>query len=80
RRVEKNEVRAVINTGQIIAEYPNDNPFPSCLMLATVRGRPLHVVVAVANKNRRCHIVTIYVPDPAKWSDDFKTRRRPWNV
>ena len=77
RRIGKSDVRAVIETGQIIAEYPDDKPFPSYLMLAATSGRPIHVVVAVDSDNRRCHVVTIYVPDAAHWSDDFKTRRRP---
>ena len=37
----------------------------------------LHVLVAVEAESQRCLVVTAYVPDPALWREDFKTRRTP---
>jgi hypothetical protein len=45
-------------------------------MFAAIGGRPLHVVVAVDRGNRRCHVVTVYIPDADLWSDNFRIRRR----
>lgn len=75
RGVGVQDVRAVIANGRSIAEYLDDKPFPSRLMLGFVRGQPIHVVVAFDESNSRCSVVTVYPPDPAAWSDDFTTRR-----
>jgi hypothetical protein len=62
---------------EVIAAYSDDQPFPSCLILGWMRGRPLHVLVVVEAERDRCPVVTAYVPDPALWRQDFKTRRTP---
>jgi hypothetical protein len=64
-----------IRRGEVIAEYPDDDPYPSFLMLATVRGRPLHVVVGVDESSQDCYIITVYGPDPDRWEEDFRIRR-----
>ena len=43
----KSDVRHVLQTGEVIEEYPDDTPFPSYLILGFVGDRPFHVVVAV---------------------------------
>jgi hypothetical protein len=37
--------------------------------------RPLHIVVVVDDSRREERIVTVYEPDPARWSRDFRRRR-----
>jgi len=66
----------LIAMGQIIQSYPDDSPDPSFLLLGTVKGRPLHVVVALNNEAQRCTVVTLYEPDLLKFEKDFKTRRK----
>ena len=73
--VGRDEVLRVVASGEAIAEYPDDTPFPSVLLLAIVEGRVLHAVVAEDAANRTCYIVTVYPPDPTMWSPDFKTRK-----
>ena len=75
RRINRDEVREVVASGEVIAEYPEDLPFPSILLLAIVRGRALHVVVAEDVATHTCYIVTVYPPDSALWDSDFKTRK-----
>ena len=75
--VRRDEVRAVIGSGEVIADYPDDTPFPSCLILGFPDGRALHVVVAIDRVWERCYVVTAYPPDPSRWENDFKTRRSP---
>lgn len=75
KRITKNDVVEVIATGEIIAEYPDDRPFPSYLMLGFKNLRPLHVVFAVDEDSQTCHIITVYSPDSSLWSEDFKIRR-----
>ncbi len=45
RQIDSNDVESVLRTGEVIAEYPDELPYPSCLMLGFVEGRAIHVVV-----------------------------------
>ena len=77
RRIERDTVVAALASGEVIAEYPEDLPLPSVLLLCITEDRPLHIVVAEDAESNTCYIVTAYPPDPAIWNPDFKTRRRP---
>ena len=76
RGLSKDLVKSAILCGEIIMEYPDDRPYPSVLVLGFASGFPVHAVVAKGPGNGHCAVVTAYRPDPALWSDDFKTRRR----
>jgi hypothetical protein len=75
RAISPDEVRAALTMGEVIADYPEDTPYPSMLVLAIIAGRPLHVVAARDGSTGHCHVITAYVPDAALWGDDFKTRK-----
>ena len=75
REVEKDDLLNIIMIGEIIEQYPNDFPFPSCLILGYSRkGEPLHIVCGLG-KNK-VWVVTVYIPDPSEWEADLKTRKR----
>ncbi|MBI4700307.1 MAG: DUF4258 domain-containing protein [Deltaproteobacteria bacterium] len=76
RAISPRQVREVVAAGEIIAEYPDDQPHPSRLLLGTVGGRALHVVAARDDATGRCYVITVYEPDPAKWEPGFKRRKR----
>lgn len=76
RKLTKQAVTDVITTGEIIAEYPNDSPYPSYLILGFVSGRALHVVVAFDKQTRLCYIISAYEPNTKQWGKDFKTRKK----
>jgi hypothetical protein len=75
RQISKAQVMSVVHSGTIIAEYPNDSPYPSYLLSGTAENRPLHLVVAVDESASSCYIVTVYVPDPNQWTDNYQSRR-----
>ena len=77
RRIGVEQVRSVIESGQVIANYSEDTPFPSCLILGYLEGRPLHVVAGFDEGSEACVVVTVYVPDRGLWDTDFKTRKAP---
>lgn len=77
RRIGRGEVVAVLASGEVIAEYPDDLPYPSVLLLASVGSRALHIVVGEDITTGTCYIVTVYLPDPKLWNPDFRTRRTP---
>jgi len=65
----------VVRQGQAIIDYPDDKPYPSCLMLGFVKNNPIHVVFAIEKENQTGIGVTAYVPGVQLWSEDFKSRR-----
>ena len=68
------EIMNCIMTGEIIEQYPDDYPYPSCLMLGNKNiNKPLHTVVGT--NGSQLLIITAYYPAPEKWMDDLKTRR-----
>lgn len=75
RGVSKDDVVEVIQGGEQIRDYPDDTPYPSYLMLGYVKQRPLHVLVAKDAATATCFVVTAYIPDPALWSSDFRSKR-----
>lgn len=76
RRISRDAVLAVIASSQTIADYPDDQPYPSALLLGHPGGQPVHVVVARNPVDGACTVITAYRPDPTLWADDFRTRRR----
>lgn len=76
RDLHKDDVLQVIRTGDVIAEYPDDSPYPSCLLLGFVHSDPVHVVLATDSQTDTGIVVTAYRPEPEVWNDDFRTRRQ----
>jgi hypothetical protein len=77
RDIDEQTVMTVVRFGETITDYANDQPYPTRLLLGFVEGWPVHVVVAKDAVSKTCFVVTAYRPDPAVWSADYKTRRRP---
>lgn len=74
RGIKAKDVRNCVMTGEIVEQYPDDFPFPSCLIFGkTINGKILHVVASDEGTGSR--IITAYFPDNIKFEDDLKTRR-----
>jgi len=74
RGISSSEVEASINTGAIIENYPDDYPYPSCLLMGKSKeNRVLHIVCAINNDT--LWIITAYEPNMIEWEADFKTRK-----
>ncbi len=74
--IRSGEVRAVLEGGERIEDYPDDTPYPSYLMLGTF-GKVLHVVAADDFVGDQTIVITAYEPSAREWEADFKTRKRP---
>lgn len=71
------EVYFSVVHGEIIEEYPEDRPYPSCLVYGeTFGGDPVHSVWAYNEASGFGVIITVYRPDSARWEPNWKTRRR----
>jgi len=76
RALSKNAIKRIIVEGEVIADYPDDCPYPSYLLLGYCEDEPIHVVVAQEKVSGQCFIITAYKPDREKWSEDFRSRRQ----
>lgn len=75
RQISRSMVHTVLETGRAIAEYPDDKPFPSSLLLGFIDDRPLHVVTAYDEEVDTCYVISVYEPDTELWESDFATRK-----
>ena len=74
RGIFQASVVQAIRSGEIIEQYPNDYPYPSCLLLGTTEaGEALHIVCGIGEGE--VWLITAYHPDPDEWESDLKTRR-----
>ncbi|MBF0232944.1 MAG: DUF4258 domain-containing protein [Desulfamplus sp.] len=76
RNIDENDIMEVISHGKIIQSYPNDQPYPSYLILGFSNELPLHVLIGHNSETNECYVVTTYHPDKNIWNVDFQTRRR----
>ena len=75
RNITVDDVMNAIDNGEIIEQYPDDFPFPSCLILGlSINGVYIHIVVSM--NDDKIYLITAYVPDTDKWEADMKTRRQ----
>lgn len=62
--------------GEIIEDYPNDKPYPSCLIFGrTLESEPVHSVWAYNDQKQWAVLITVYRPDPNLWID-WRERRK----
>ena len=74
RGISANDVEASIQNGSIIEEYPDDYPFPSCLIMGkTATNDVLHVVCSIGDD--KLWIITVYEPNLDEWESDYRTRK-----
>ena len=64
------EIYSSVIQGEVIEDYPNDKPYPSCLILGrNFSGEPIHSVWAYNPENLWTVLITVYRPDPERWID-----------
>lgn len=74
RNISQENIENALLNGEIIEEYENDYPYPSCLVYGVnLNNKVLHVVCG-ANETE-LWVITAYYPDNIKWQDDLKTRK-----
>ncbi len=74
RGIRMDDIVTAIGNGEIIKEYADDKPLPSCLVLGkSMEDKPLHLVIS--RDEEFMYLITAYFPDSQQWEDDFKTRK-----
>ena len=76
RHFNEMDIQECIELAEVIEGYPNDTPYPSRLVMGSVRGRPIHIVLADNAEAKETVVITVYEPDPKQWETDFRRRRK----
>ena len=75
-RLSFDQIFVSVFQGEIIEKYPDDRPYPSCLIYGETFSRePVHSVWAYNRQNGWAVLITVYRPDPKRWIE--WRRRRP---
>ncbi|MEA2018973.1 MAG: DUF4258 domain-containing protein [Campylobacterota bacterium] len=74
RSISRASVKTAILNGVIIEQYPDDYPYPSCL-IAYINSEPLHAVFSIDYESNILYVITVYVPDEKHFKEDLITRR-----
>lgn len=75
RDISIEDIRQCIDQGEIIEDYPDDFPHPSCLIYGKAEdNRVIHVVAGFDGET--VYIITAYEPNTDKFEEDLKTRRK----
>ena len=70
------EVYFSVFHGQIIEDYPDDSPYPSCLIYGqTFSGDPVHTVWAFNDETQWAVLITVYRPNPNRWIDFIERKK-----
>ena len=75
RSISEEEVEKALEKSVVIDNYPDDQPFPSTLVLGYAASKAIHIVYADDIESATRIIITVYEPDPAIWQVDLKKRR-----
>ncbi|CAN5825268.1 hypothetical protein BH23ACT11_BH23ACT11_24300 [soil metagenome] len=75
RQIKYEDVRHVLETGEIIQEYPEDKPYPSRLVLGWRGSAPIHVVAADSTEASETLVITVYEPTSERWETGFREKR-----
>jgi hypothetical protein len=75
--LEIDRILEVAVYGEVVEDYPTDPRGPSCLVCSALdRGFWVHTVWGWDAGARIAVLITAYRPNPEKWDEEFKKRRR----
>ena len=72
RNISTDELIPIISSGEIIEEYPDDEPYPSVLIMGFIDAVAYHIVIALCRDHIR--VITVYIPEEDKWIE-YRRRR-----
>ncbi len=75
REISAKKVRQALESGETIEGYSAELPEPGRLILGFQGRRPFHVVTSESSLANQITVITVYIPDPDKWTKDFKRRK-----
>jgi len=76
RRISEENVRQVLQHGEMIEDYSEEMPHPGGLMSGRRGARPLHVVMAENTRDNELIVITAYEPAPSQWKPGSRDRKK----
>ena len=74
RDILRDDVISCVLRGEIIEDYPNDFPYPSCLIFGyTTQDKVLHIVIGADETT--AYVIAAYYPSTDKFEADLRTRK-----
>ena len=74
RDILRDDVISCVLRGEIIEDYPNDFPYPSCLIFGyTTQDKVLHIVIGAVETT--ADVINAYNPSTDKFEADLRTRK-----
>lgn len=74
RGIEQKSIEEALLDGEIIEEYEDDYPYPSCLVYGiSLDNKIMHIVCG--SNGEELWLITAYYPDAIEWKTDYKTRK-----
>lgn len=74
RGITVSDIIQCIATGEIIKQYEDDKPFPSCLILGMAVNRA-YIHVVVSHDDEWVYLITAYYPNSDIWEPGFRTKK-----
>ncbi len=75
-RLTIRDIEVATLSRECIEDYPDDPRGPSCLVLGRlVDGAGVHALWGFDAPSRQAILITVYRPDPQRWSKDLRSRR-----
>jgi len=75
RNISTDKLITIISSGEIIEEYPDDEPCPSALIMGFIDAVAYHTVIALCRDHIR--VITVYIPEEDKWIEYRRRRNEP---
>ena len=76
RNLRADMMVAAADSLEIIENYPDDKYLPSFLVRGEAAGIVFHVQIATDVQGNNVRIVTMYIPEPDEWDEEFRFRKR----
>jgi len=74
RNISQSDIESALLNGEIIEEYEEDYPYPSCLVYGmNLKNEVMHIVCG--SNGEELWLITAYYPDTSEWEKDLKTRK-----
>ena len=74
RNITQEDVEMALLNGEIIENYEDDYPYPSCLILGMNKSNE-HLHIVCGSNETELWLITAYYPDRSEWENDLKTRK-----
>jgi hypothetical protein len=69
------EFEIALEHAEVIEQRGDSKQLVKEILLVVDWTRPLHAVVVIDDIREEERVVTVYEPDPNRWSDDYRRRR-----